>query len=226
MSEDLVGRRVVVRRRAGERDGRPVFADVLGELIASGDPLVVRRPDGSTVAVPSAEVHRLRPVPPGRAEIAELEEAAALGWPALETERLGDWLLRAGEGWTRRANSALVLGDPGVPAALDRVREWYAERGLPAWLAIPLPVMAPVDHAAARAGWASAVEVEVLTAPLPPGPRIPTCAWRPPRARSGRRSTRREPCHPWGIASWPLRRRSPSARSSRTGSRSRSAAAW
>jgi GNAT superfamily N-acetyltransferase len=173
MSADLVGRRVVLRRRAGERAGRPVFADVLGELIESGDRLVVRRPDGSTVTVPSAEVHRLRPVPPGRAEIIALEEAAALGWPAPETERLGGWLLRAGEGWTRRANSALLLGDPGVPDALDRVRAWYTERGLPARLAIPLPTMAPIDHRASREGWALDVDVEVLTAPVHTAPMDP-----------------------------------------------------
>jgi GNAT superfamily N-acetyltransferase len=175
MSADLVGRRVVLRRRAGERDGRPVFADVLGELISSGDLLVVRRPDGSTVAVPRAEVHRLRPVPPGRAEIVALEEAAALGWPAPETARLGGWLLRAGEGWTRRANSALLLGDPGVPLpdALDRVRDWYVSRGLLPRLAIPLPAMAPADHAAARAGWSLDVDVEVLTAAVRPGPPDP-----------------------------------------------------
>ncbi len=153
MIADLVGRRVVLRRHAGERDGRPLFSDVLGELVEAGDWLVVRRADGSLVRVPSAEVHRLRAIPAGRAEIVELEEAAALGWPALETERLGDWLLRAAEGWTRRANSALVLGDPGVPDPLERVREWYTARGLPAWMAIPLPAMAAVDHAAARAGW-------------------------------------------------------------------------
>lgn len=173
MSADLVGRRVVLRRRLGERAGRPRFTDVLGELVSAGDPVVVRRPNGSTVSVPAEEVHRLKAVPPGRAEIAELEEAAALGWPALETERLGGWLLRAAEGWTRRANSALVLGDAGVPDALERVEAWYAERGLPAWLAVPMPAMAPVDHAAERAGWVSPLDVQVLTAPLRPTPPDP-----------------------------------------------------
>lgn len=175
MFADLVGRRVVLRRRAGERDGRPIFTDILGELLEAGSRLVIRRPNGSTVAVPSSEVHRLRPVPPGREEILALEETAAQGWPAPETERLGGWLLRAGEGWTRRANSALLLGDPGMPveAALDRVRAWYAERGLTARLAVPLPAMAPADHVAARTGWTQDVDVEVLTAPITPAPLDP-----------------------------------------------------
>jgi GNAT superfamily N-acetyltransferase len=172
MAFDLVGRRVVLRRLAGERDGRPVFSDVLGELVEAGADLVVRRPDGETVTVPRAEVHRLRAVPPGRAEILALEEVAARGWPAPETERLGGWLLRAGEGWTRRANSALLLGDPGlpVPEALEQVNRWYAQRGLPGRLAVPLPTMAPADHVAARLGWAAELDVEVLTAPVVPAP--------------------------------------------------------
>jgi GNAT superfamily N-acetyltransferase len=170
MSAELVGRRVVLRRRAGERDGRPLFSDVLGELIESGDRLVVRRANGEIVSVPSAEVHRLKPIPPGRAEIFALEEVAAVGWPAPETARWGGWLLRAAEGWTRRANSALLLGDPGRPVedALERVRAWYVERGLTPRLAIPLPPMAPADHAAGRLGWAADVDVEVLTAPVEP----------------------------------------------------------
>src|SRR5688572_4814951 len=45
-SRDL-GWRVVVRRRAGIRDGRPVFRDVIGQLIEiTGSHLVVARDDG------------------------------------------------------------------------------------------------------------------------------------------------------------------------------------
>ncbi|HEV2780234.1 MAG TPA: GNAT family N-acetyltransferase [Actinophytocola sp.] len=107
-----------------------------------------------------------------RADILALEVVAAQGWPAPETARLGDWLLRAGEGWTRRANSALLVGDPGLPLteALDRVRAWYAERGLPPRLAVPLPAMANVDEVAAALGWEFDIDAEVLTAPVTPGP--------------------------------------------------------
>jgi GNAT superfamily N-acetyltransferase len=168
MSAELVGRRVVLRRRAGERDGRPLFTDILGELVESAAELVVRRADGSTVAVPAGEVHRLKAVPPGRPEVVALEAVATRGWPAPETEWLGEWLLRAGEGWTRRANSALLLGDPGmpVPEALERVKAWYAERGLPARLVVPLPAFAPADHAAEGHGWRPDVDVDVLTGPV------------------------------------------------------------
>ena len=53
--------------------------------------------------------------------IEDLEGAAALHWQAPETERLGDWLLRAAEGFTGRANSALPVGDPGARRVLLQV---------------------------------------------------------------------------------------------------------
>jgi N-acetylglutamate synthase len=86
----------------------------------------------------------------------ELERVAAGHWRGTEEEWLGDWLLRAADGFTGRANSALPLGDPGLPldAALDYVTGWYRARGLPAVLAVPLPLPAadearPADEAPA-----------------------------------------------------------------------------
>jgi N-acetylglutamate synthase len=80
----------------------------------------------------------------------ELERAAAAHWRGTEEEWLGEWLLRAADGFTGRANSALPLGDPGLPleAALDYVTGWYRARGLPAVMAVPLPLL-PADDAPA-----------------------------------------------------------------------------
>jgi ribosomal protein S18 acetylase RimI-like enzyme len=71
-----------------------------------------------------------------------LERAAAAHWQAAETAPLGSWLLRADGGFTGRANSALPLGDPGLPLALavGEVEAWYRARGLPAMIAIPGPL--------------------------------------------------------------------------------------
>lgn len=68
-----------------------------------------------------------------RADVDGLFAVAADGWGFLEAERLDGWELRAGEGFTNRANSAWPLGPLRRPLsqALDEVREWYAARGLP-----------------------------------------------------------------------------------------------
>ncbi len=73
--------------------------------------------------------------------IAEFERMAARHWRGTEEEWLGDWLLRAAEGFTGRANSALPLGDHGrsPDAAVAAVTGWYRARGLPPMIAVPTP---------------------------------------------------------------------------------------
>lgn len=75
--------------------------------------------------------------------IIELERAAAGHWRGTEEQWLGDWLLRAAEGFTGRANSALPLGDPGLPLddALATVVGWYRARGLPPMIAVPVSLV-------------------------------------------------------------------------------------
>lgn len=91
--------------------------------------------------------------------VEELESVAALGWRAPEEARLGGWLLRAGGGFTGRANSALAAGDPGLPlaGAVSAVERWYQARGLPTMIAVPYPAGHPdrsaVDRFLAGQGW-------------------------------------------------------------------------
>ena len=71
--------------------------------------------------------------------IEDLERAAALHWQAPETEPLGEWRLRAAAGFTGRANSALPVGDPGLPLAeaVTAVEAWYRRRTLPPMIVLP-----------------------------------------------------------------------------------------
>ncbi|GAA2515125.1 hypothetical protein [Pilimelia columellifera] len=65
LDETDIGSRVVVRRHAGIRDGRPVFRDVLGVLTAaSALELTLLTRDGDEVTVPVAEIHRAKRIPP------------------------------------------------------------------------------------------------------------------------------------------------------------------
>ena len=76
---------------------------------------------------------------PRNLRVEDLERAAALHWQAPETEPLGEWRLRAAAGFTGRANSALPLGDPGLPLpeAVAAVEDWYRRRDLPPMIVLP-----------------------------------------------------------------------------------------
>jgi ribosomal protein S18 acetylase RimI-like enzyme len=109
--------------------------------------------------------------------VAELERISAESWRALEREPFGGWLLRAGGGFTGRANSVLVVGEPpaALPDAVDAVSSWYSARGLRPRAQVPLPGSEAADAAFAAAGWARDEDVLVLTAPLAgrPDPTVP-----------------------------------------------------
>jgi ribosomal protein S18 acetylase RimI-like enzyme len=114
-------------------------------------------------------------------DIDDLERAAARHWQAPETEPLGEWLLRAAAGFTGRANSALCVGDPGVPlpAAVARVEDWYRRRALPPMIVVPGPLQsgaapAPLDHFLAERSWVlrpgPALVMTAEIADIPPVP--------------------------------------------------------
>jgi N-acetylglutamate synthase len=100
----------------------------------------------------------------------ELEAAAADGWRAPEQAALGCWRLRAAGGFTGRANSALAVGDPGMPigAAIDEVARWYRARGLRPMVAVAFPPGRPhrseVDRFLGQRGWAVDHGAIVMTA--------------------------------------------------------------
>jgi len=99
-------------------------------------------------------------------EILELERVAAAAWPPPEQE----WspcgaLLRAADGWTGRANSALVLDAPSdLRKFTTGVVDWYRQRDLTPAVAVPFPVHEFVSEGLRAQGWSSRVLVPVLTA--------------------------------------------------------------
>jgi ribosomal protein S18 acetylase RimI-like enzyme len=137
-----------------------------------------------TVSVESVTHARL--VPPAVAHtvgVAELERVMADGWRALEVDRLGDWLLRASGGFTRRGNSALAAGDPGRPlaTAVLAIEGWYDAHRLPARVQLPLDTQAaPAADALVGHGWTAEMRVHVMTAELAPVLRAATEATTPP----------------------------------------------
>ncbi|MFD8043441.1 GNAT family N-acetyltransferase [Streptomyces sp. WAC 05379] len=176
-----VGKRVSVRRRHDPATEGEKFTDTVGVLASWDDGvLLITRKSGETVHIPEASLVAGKVVPPAparrrgpAASYEELARVSARAWRPVESERLGEWELRAAAGFTRRANSALPLGDPGLPlpAALDAVRRWYGERGLPAYVQTATGAEGTQELLCAeleRLGWTREVTAELWIGALAP----------------------------------------------------------
>ena len=144
----VVGQRIVVRHLLP--DGRAT--DVLGTCTAWDDGSLTIDRDGppdraGPVVIALADVVTGKPVPPrasvrARVPARSVEEHVAALWTEIETEPLGEWLLRAspphGGRLRRRGNSALAMDEPGIGwgDAVWRVREFYAAREQPAYIQV------------------------------------------------------------------------------------------
>lgn len=177
---DLVGKRVSVRHR-----GPDGVRDVVGRvLVADGDGIRIERRDGRQAFVPAGTVLAMRVVPdrPLRRRRAaaisaeDLTRVTSRGWPAVESVPLGDWELRASSGFTGRANSVAVHGDPGLADPFAAVADFYERRGLRPLA--QLVVGSDWDGHFEAAGWGpvsdqppgAIVQVTDLTAPPPADP--------------------------------------------------------
>lgn len=134
--------------------GGPTLTDTVGEIVSVDDVGVIVATRRGEVRLLRRDIVAARVIPPrpGRrgaphraVTIEDLHLVMTKGNPGLETAWLGEpgqgWLLRAGGGYTGRANSALPLGDPGTTdeAAVEQVVSWYRERDLVPLLQVPLP---------------------------------------------------------------------------------------
>lgn len=176
-----VGKRVSVRCAVTAPGGGGKFTDVVGVLVSWTDGvLLITRKSGETVRIAESSLVAGKVVPPAparrrgpSASFEELARAAARAWQPLENEPLGDWTLRASAGFTRRANSVLPLGDPGMPLdeALARVTAWYTDRGLPPYVQTATGAVGTQEALCAQLaerGWVREVSAEVRIASLAP----------------------------------------------------------
>ena len=162
----VVGQRVVVRRvLRGETgpSGGPAMTDVLGVCTSWGaDRCVVAPESGDPVEIEIADIVSGKPVPPRpsvrhRVSVRDAEEHTLSLFAGLETERLGDWVLRTAptlEGrLVKRANSCLAIGDPGIPTdrAAARIDGFYSSRDRP--VLAQVEAGSPVEAALSAAGW-------------------------------------------------------------------------
>ncbi|MCP3820786.1 GNAT family N-acetyltransferase [Streptomyces sp. A3M-1-3] len=176
-----VGKRVSVRCLTDDPKAPEKFTDTVGVLTSwdKGVLLITRR-TGESVRIPESALvaGKVAPSAPARrrgpaASFEELAPVAARAWQPVESERLGDWLLRASSGFTRRANSVLPLGDPGLPLdeALAHVTRWYAARQLPAYIQTATGAEGTQEQLCAELeerGWVREVSAELRIARLAP----------------------------------------------------------
>ncbi|MER7945873.1 GNAT family N-acetyltransferase [Streptomyces sp. NPDC096079] len=176
-----VGKRVSVRYVTDSAEAGARFTDAVG-VLTSWDTgvLLITRKSGESVRIAESALAAGKVVPaaPARrrgpaATFPELARATARAWQPVESEALGEWTLRAADGFTRRANSALPLGDPGMPVAeaLTHVRAWYAARNLPAYIQTSTGAEGTQELLCAdldRHGWRREVSAEVRIAALAP----------------------------------------------------------
>jgi len=162
----VIGQRIVVRRLLrGETgpSGGPAMTDLLGVCLAWGDGVCVVQPEtGDPVEIAINDIVSGKPVPPRpsvrmRVSPRDAELHTASLWRTVQTEPLGDWLLRTDSApvgrLRRRANSCLAMGDPGMPfeEAAAAVRAFYDERGRPSY--VQVEAGSPEDDAFVAAGW-------------------------------------------------------------------------
>lgn len=167
-----VGKRVSVR--VVDADGST--RDLVGTLIS---PTTVKRRDESEVEFDPAAISHWRIVAmklptagtgaPLSLRVREIEAAAACTWPAEISVMSGGWLLRSSGDVTRRANSALPLGNPpyggpdsSVEHAIAEVVEFARMHGMRPTIQVALPVYALLDERLAESGWDVASEHHVL----------------------------------------------------------------
>jgi ribosomal protein S18 acetylase RimI-like enzyme len=165
-----VGQRVSIRRVV-ERDpsGRLLFSDVVGDLVGlDAQTAVIETRSTKLVEVPVALVAIAKLVPPSTADELTLQAVAAAGLRPAETAQLDGWRLRADDGFTRRSNSVLPLRQLRIPIdeALERAHDWYAERGLPLMLQLPVEGRRLLDNDLGERGFEPVDETSLLTTRL------------------------------------------------------------
>lgn len=150
-----VGRRLTIRSK-GDGLGQP-DRELVGVLDRWSGTLTdgilrMRKRDGNEVGVHVRDIIAMRVVPPEVSAYA-MQRMATDGWKPLQTAELGEWLLRASEGATGRANSVRLAGPPprGMASALKETVAWYEQRHLPPKLQVPRP--SGLEDELDDAGW-------------------------------------------------------------------------
>lgn len=176
-----VGKRVSVRRVVGVPGEDAKFTDTVGVLTSwDGGVLSVTTKSGGSVRIAESSLVAGKVVPAPR-HAAAVPPPPSVNSPWSPRAPGSPWRANSWatggcappHGFTRRANSVLPLGDPGLPLgeALGRVRRWYEDRGLPAYVQAATGAEGTQERLCAgleEHGWRREVSAEVRIAALAP----------------------------------------------------------
>lgn len=150
------GERVTVRHRLADGSA----TDVIGWVHRLGtDRIELSLDPERRTAIERADIIAVRQVPPARGGpdpmrlgAEQLQRIIVPAWLDRH-QSCGDWTLRAADGFTRRANSCLAVGDPGLPwdDAAERVIDFYRGQGLDPLVQVIADD--PAEHALLARGW-------------------------------------------------------------------------
>lgn len=150
------GERVTVRRRLADGSATDVIGWV--DRVDEGRIELAIDPQHRT-SIERMSIIAVRRVPPARGGrdplrvgAETLQQITLASWVDQQTS-CGDWTLRFADGFTRRANSCLAIGDPGRSwdAAADVVIDFYRLRGLEPLVQVIADD--PAERALAARGW-------------------------------------------------------------------------
>lgn len=160
-SSSDIGKRVTIRLH-----DNPGYRDLVGHLLT---PTSLKNRHGEILEFNPADIYIWREIievprtatsgAPLSMRVYEIERASSKTWLAKESVEIGNWVFRADVGITRRANSALVLGNDNH---IDEVITWYRARDLQPTVSI-VPNLAPeLDQELERRGFKTLLDVHVM----------------------------------------------------------------
>ena len=161
ISDSDIGKRVTIRLH-----DEPGYRDIVGHLLSSTS---LKNRHGQIVHFDPKMIHLWREIvdvprtansgAPLSIRVNELEQIANRTWVAKEEIKVGNWIFRADVGITRRANSALILGNDNH---IDQLISWYQARNLQPTVSLVPALNEKLDEVFENRGFEKLLDLEVM----------------------------------------------------------------
>jgi GNAT superfamily N-acetyltransferase len=161
ISDSDIGKRVTIRLH-----DEPGYRDIVGHLLSQTS---LKNRHGQIVNFDPKKIHLWREIvevprtatsgAPFSMRVYDLERTANRTWVAKEEFEIGNWIFRADVGITRRANSALILGNDNH---IDQLISWYQARNLQPTVSLVPTLNEKLDEVLEKSGFEKLLDLEVM----------------------------------------------------------------